>query len=314
MLYRMCGIMTRTVKIGLRGFLLLGIILSSLSSLAHSRSNAEPASSSQEKAGVALLLAQGPHKSPLDPSRLNRLFDASRARGRLQKPPLPIARPDSLYGTSRDPRPTVRPLNWNKIKLTRHPLVVPPPKATFMFRRTFRILRNNPQTTDRHDDLILKYAGRYQLDPRLIKAIIAAESEFKHAARSPAGAVGLMQLMPRTAEGMGVPRSKLTDPESNIRAGAKFLAWLFRQAWKKFKLDGIRYKDAPLWVVQRVIASYNAGPRFLTRTWYYRETRNYVRKVLLFYNDKVTDIRRVPVPTHALPDFTPIRSSSGFYH
>lgn len=307
--------MAGTVKIGLRGFLLLGIILSSLSSHAHSRSNAEPPSAGKQRAGISLLLAQGPHKTPADPARLNRFFDASRSRSRLQKPPAPIVRPDSLYGTTRDPRPTVRPLNWNKIKQTRHhPLVVPAPKATFMFRRTFRILRNNPAKTDRYDDLILKYAERHQLDPRLIKAIIAAESEFKHAARSPAGAVGLMQLMPNTGKWMGVPRSKLTDPESNIRAGAKFLAWLFRQAWKKFKLEGIRYKDAPLWVVQRVIASYNAGPRFLTRTWYYRETRNYVRKVLLFYNDKVTDIRRVPVPTRTLPEYKLIRTSSGFYH
>ena len=67
---------------------------------------------------------------------------------------------------------------------------------------------------------------------------------------------------------------------------------LFRAAWRIFNLKGVRYTDAPMWVVQRVIAAYHAGPRFLTKRTLYPSTRAYVRKVVLFYHSKVTDLRR----------------------
>jgi soluble lytic murein transglycosylase-like protein len=113
-----------------------------------------------------------------------------------------------------------------------------------------------------------------------------------------------MQLMPQTAAYMGVDPAKLKDPEQNIAAGAAYLSYLFQTAWKRYKLKGVRFHDVPQWLVQRIIAAYNAGPRFLFRDDFYAESRAYVRKVLLFYQSQVTDLRRRPQPAHpalALP-------------
>ncbi|MBI5883247.1 MAG: lytic transglycosylase domain-containing protein [Elusimicrobia bacterium] len=172
--------------------------------------------------------------------------------------------------------------------------VVPMPRETPAFRLTFNILAARPDLTDRYDDLILKHSKLQGLDPRLVKSIIAAESEFSPKAVSPKGAAGLMQLMPRTAEEIGVPRRGLSDPEANIRAGTAYLALLFRAAWIQYKLKGVAYSNAPPWLRQRVIASYNAGPRSLTNRRWHRQTRGYVRKVLLFYQSPVADFRAPP--------------------
>lgn len=171
-------------------------------------------------------------------------------------------------------------------------LVVPVPNETPAYRRTFRIMLANPGKTDRWDDLILRYAKIYKLDSRLLKSIMAAESEFNPDAVSPAGARGLMQVMPVTSEGVGIAAAKLHDPASGVKAGAAYIQTLFKAAWKIFNLKGVRYTDAPMWVVQRVIAAYHAGPKFLTRLNLYPATRSYVRKVVLFYHSKVTDLRR----------------------
>ena len=190
-------------------------------------------------------------------------------------------------------------------------LVVPPPVVTPEYRRTFQILLSRPNVTDRYDELILKYARANRLDARLLKSIIAAESEFALAAVSPRGARGLMQVMPRTAEEVGVPRERLSDPEFNIAAGAAYLALLFAAAWRRYKLKGVRYHEAPLWLKQRIIAAYNAGPRFLFREHgWYRQTRDYVRKVLLFYHSRVTDIRRGGLALEKGPRLT-VRASPG---
>ena len=74
--------------------------------------------------------------------------------------------------------------------------------------------------------LINQMARREGLDPALAHAVIAAESAYRPTARSPKGAVGLMQLMPATAERFGVPRGQRHDPEANLRAGLRYLKWL----------------------------------------------------------------------------------------
>ncbi len=192
-------------------------------------------------------------------------------------------------------------------------LVVPFPTETPQYRRTFQALLSHPTKTDRYDKLILKYARIYRLDARLLKSIIAAESEFVVGALSPRGARGLMQVMPSTAEEMGVPRTHLGDPEFNIAAGAAYVAYLFKTAWRRYKLKGIlRYDETPLWLKQRIIAAYNAGPRFLFRRGgWYRETRSYVRKVLLFYNSRVTDFRHAGSGTIRQP-WTATSQTAGF--
>jgi len=75
-----------------------------------------------------------------------------------------------------------------------------------------------------YDKLVRKYSSRYGFDWRLITAQMYQESKFNPKAKSPVGARGLMQLMPRTAREMGV--KNVSDPAHSIRGGIKYLDWL----------------------------------------------------------------------------------------
>lgn len=97
-------------------------------------------------------------------------------------------------------------------------------------------------TSTSFDDIILRAAKEYNLDPSLIKAVIQTESSFNANAVSSAGAQGLMQLMPGTARGLGVNNS--FDPEQNIFGGTAYI----RQ-----QLD--RFGD-----IRLALAAYNTGP------------------------------------------------------
>jgi len=113
-------------------------------------------------------------------------------------------------------------------------------------------------------------ATRYFLEPELLHAVIQAESAYNPNARSPKGAVGLMQLMPATAERYGV--FDRADPESNIEGGSRYL----RDLLDMFNGD----KNLAL-------AGYNAGENAVKRYGYqippYRETQNYVKIVMGLY-------------------------------
>ncbi|MFE8032838.1 lytic transglycosylase domain-containing protein [Thiohalocapsa marina] len=115
--------------------------------------------------------------------------------------------------------------------------------------------------------LIDATAERYGIDPELVHAVIRAESSYNPRAKSPAGACGLMQLMPATAERFGV--HDIWDPAQNIRGGVAYLRVLFE------RFDG----DLRL-----VLAAYNAGEgaveKYGNRVPPYRETRAYVQKVM----------------------------------
>ena len=113
--------------------------------------------------------------------------------------------------------------------------------------------------------IIYKEAKKNNIKPELVAAVVKAESRFKPTARSGAGAVGLMQLVPRTGRWMGA--RDLTNPAQNIAAGAKYLKYLNE------RFDGNETK---------VIAAYNAGEGNVRRfrgVPPFKETRNYVRKV-----------------------------------
>ena len=113
--------------------------------------------------------------------------------------------------------------------------------------------------------IIYKEAKKNDLRPELVAAIVQAESRFKPTARSGVGAVGLMQLMPRTGRWMGA--RDLTNPVQNIAAGTKYLKYLNEQ------FDGNETK---------IIAAYNAGEGNVRRFGGvppFKETRNYVKKV-----------------------------------
>jgi len=204
------------------------------------------------------------------------------------------ARPMSRSSGARPANLKIAPSRGKAPMAKAAPLVVPVPKPTPAYKHTFNVLRNRPEITDRYDDIIIKQARRRGIDPRLVKAIIAAESEFSNSALSPRGARGLMQILPETAEEFGVARANLNDPKANIQAGTAYLARLYQTAWKQYRLKGVAYRNAPPWVLQRIVASYNAGPRALTRDQWMSQTRNYVRKVLLFYGSDVSLFRRHP--------------------
>lgn len=119
------------------------------------------------------------------------------------------------------------------------------------------------------DDLILETARHFHVEAALVKAVIHAESRFDPRAVSHRGAVGLMQLMPRTARSYGVRSHGLTDPRQNIRAGVLHLKKLLA-----------RHRD-----VSHAIAAYNAGSPTVRRYRGippYPETRTYVSRVLRY--------------------------------
>jgi len=118
-------------------------------------------------------------------------------------------------------------------------------------------------------ELVAAAARRHGLDPELVRAVVAVESAFRPEAVSPKGAQGLMQLMPRTAESLGVGNA--FDPAQNLDGGARLLGQLLTE----YGGD-----------ITRALAAYNAGEGAVRRHGGvppYRETRAYVKKVLERY-------------------------------
>ena len=128
--------------------------------------------------------------------------------------------------------------------------------------------------------LLREASTTHGIDYSLLKALIATESGFNTFAVSPKGAVGLMQLIPPTAERYGVTagkgttiEKKLTDPKTNIKAGARYLAYLIDLFPGRLEL---------------ALAAYNAGEGAVQRAGNkipnYPETQNYVKTVMQLYN------------------------------
>ena len=118
-------------------------------------------------------------------------------------------------------------------------------------------------------DTVLPLAAEYRIDPRLVLAVMRAESNFDPSARSPKNAQGLMQLIPETAERFAV--SNILDPAQNVRGGIRYLRWLLSY----FRGD-----------VLLSLAAYNAGEGAVNRfrgVPPYPETLAYVARIRALY-------------------------------
>jgi len=114
--------------------------------------------------------------------------------------------------------------------------------------------------------IIKNTSEKYAIPQKLIKSIIKQESGFNPKAVSPKGAKGLMQLMPQTANLLGV--KNIFNPEENIEAGVKYL----RMMLNRFQGD-----------IKLALAAYNAGPEAVEKNKGvpdYQETKDYISNVL----------------------------------
>ena len=153
------------------------------------------------------------------------------------------------------------------------PLAPPRPATVHRILLQRFAFQNVPVPTDGslpYAGLIDRYARRYNLDWRLIAALIEVESGFNPWAISPRGAIGLMQVIPETAILYGI--TDLFNPRDNIRVGVAYLRYLM---------------DTYHGDVEQALAAYNAGPGPVARYGGlppYRETQIYVRRVLAVYD------------------------------
>lgn len=158
--------------------------------------------------------------------------------------------------------------------------------------KRFRVVLRTPRESSSPESVAPSYGGRapqsfrnyktygaivdnaaesVQVDNALVHAVISAESGYNQNAVSPKGATGLMQLMPATARRYGV--TNIYDPVQNIQAGARYL----RDLLSMFNND-----------LRLAVAAYNAGENAVIRHGNrippYRETMNYVPKVMGYYS------------------------------
>ncbi|TGL55587.1 lytic transglycosylase domain-containing protein [Leptospira kemamanensis] len=193
-----------------------------------------------------------------------------------------LSRMDSLSQMTKDPRtlvsfPDLLEKEWNRQNgnydsKTSQP--IPKDSIQLPFPESREPLSGKEQlgktTSGSLLETIESIAEAQGMDPNLVKAMVKAESGFKPKAVSPKGAMGLMQLMPDTAESLGVKDP--FDPEENVQGGVKFLKGLMKE-----------FKDP-----EQAIAAYNAGPGAVKRYKGippYEETKQYVSKVKRFYKD-----------------------------
>ena len=164
-----------------------------------------------------------------------------------------------------------------------------------------------PAVREQFEPLIREHAARHALRVELVRAVIQVESGYNPRARSPKGAMGLMQLMPATARQLGVRNA--FDPDENIRGGCAYLRQL---------LDRYRGNE------ELALAAYNAGSGAVDRHGSavppYQETREYVKRV-----NRLSDVQRASlkqrviyktfeiVDGRAIPRYSSRKPATGTY-
>lgn len=159
------------------------------------------------------------------------------------------------------------------------PIFVPPAAAA-----NGVVIAVSPALRAQYAPLIAKVAHEFQLDASLLHAIITVESGYNPQAKSPAGAIGLMQLIPETAERFGV--KNITDPLENLRGGARYLRFLLAMFKNNLELT---------------LAAYNAGEGAVQQAGNkipnFAETKAYVPNVLTQYQHYSNDAGVKPLGT-----------------
>jgi soluble lytic murein transglycosylase-like protein len=153
-----------------------------------------------------------------------------------------------------------------KDRIARFDEIAPPPKAVQAALTTVSGDGRWRIEAGQYADVIESAARTHGLDPALLAAMATVESSFDPSAVSPKGAAGLLQLMPATARRFGV--ADVFDASQNVDGGARYLSWLMK------RFDGR---------TDLALAGYNAGEGAVDRhngIPPYRETREYVRRVL----------------------------------
>jgi len=163
-----------------------------------------------------------------------------------------------------EPAPTVRPV---KVSLARGFTPIGSARNTTQTSSEASAILSAEAQANRAkiEEMIREVSARYRVDPALVRAVIETESNWNSTAVSKKGALGLMQLIPGTAQQLGV--NNAFDPKQNLDGGVRYLHNLLE-----------RYNGD----LDKALAAYNAGPGAVDRAGgipQYRETRDYVQKV-----------------------------------
>lgn len=237
------------------------------------------ASRDQENAPVDSVLimatAEGPianyEKQIIDAARKKAEDEAKKAAAKARNSsPTSRGGPTRLPGSI--PKITQSPLKDGP-QLSAEFLALVAPYTEFIQKRNRKLSIAKAQNIA---ETILAYSAHYGVDPRLIMALVVCESNFNPNSTSHAGAQGLGQLMPGTARGLGVSNSY--DTEQNLYGTIKLLRGHLDKYTNK---TGDSFEGLVL-----ALAAYNAGPGAVSKhngVPPYRETQNYVRKVIAMY-------------------------------